>query len=98
MIRRPPISTRTDTLFPYTTLFRSWGQFWLAAVAAGLNFCNKTALSTEARLAGLIYSAVHLKRYCAQFGVPLPVEVRLLYDASKCGEISPINKLAPASD
>src|SRR3546814_12105113 len=22
-IRRPPISTRTDTLFPYTTLFRS---------------------------------------------------------------------------
>src|SRR3546814_10920596 len=27
MIRRPPRSTRTDTLFPYTTLFRSgWGQ------------------------------------------------------------------------
>src|SRR3546814_6521724 len=25
MIRRPPRSTRTDTLFPYTTLFRSWG-------------------------------------------------------------------------
>src|SRR3546814_9732650 len=24
MIRRPPISTRTDTLFPYTTLFRSY--------------------------------------------------------------------------
>src|SRR3546814_16910060 len=29
MIRRPPRSTRTDTLFPYTTLFRS------AAAAAG---------------------------------------------------------------
>src|SRR3546814_63656 len=27
MIRRPPRSTRTDTLFPYTTLFRSPGQF-----------------------------------------------------------------------
>src|SRR3546814_5361700 len=26
MIRRPPISTRTDTLFPYTTLFRSIGR------------------------------------------------------------------------
>src|SRR3546814_12111740 len=25
MIRRPPESTRTDTLFPYTTLFRSTG-------------------------------------------------------------------------
>src|SRR3546814_1876315 len=30
MLRRPPRSTRTDTLFPYTTLFRS-----LPAVAAG---------------------------------------------------------------
>src|SRR3546814_15850129 len=29
MLRRPPRSTRTDTLFPYTTLFRS-----LAAVVA----------------------------------------------------------------
>lgn len=75
-----------------------WGQFWLAAVAAGLNFCNKAALSTEARLAGLIYSAVHLKRYCAQFGVPLPVDVRLLYDASKWGEIASISNLPPASD
>src|SRR3546814_19921944 len=26
MIRRPPRSTRTDTLFPYTTLFRSAGE------------------------------------------------------------------------
>src|SRR3546814_8903648 len=26
MIRRPPRSTRTDTLFPYTTLFRSFPQ------------------------------------------------------------------------
>src|SRR3546814_2256238 len=27
MIRRPPRSTRTDTLFPYTTLFRSLVRF-----------------------------------------------------------------------
>src|SRR3546814_4525921 len=27
MIRRPPRSTRTDTLFPYTTLFRSFDLF-----------------------------------------------------------------------
>src|SRR3546814_18873904 len=26
MIRRPPRSTRTDTLFPYTTLFRSFAN------------------------------------------------------------------------
>src|SRR3546814_11607460 len=34
MIRRPPRCTRTDTLFPYTTLFRSLGQ--LAAARAGV--------------------------------------------------------------
>src|SRR3546814_7124589 len=28
MIRRPPSFTRTDTLFPYTTLFRSPGERW----------------------------------------------------------------------
>src|SRR3546814_14042455 len=28
MIRRPPRSTRTDTLFPYTTLFRSLFAGW----------------------------------------------------------------------
>src|SRR3546814_11714839 len=35
MIRRPPRSTRTDTLFPYTTLFRSLvhGDHW-----TGTNF------------------------------------------------------------
>src|SRR3546814_11739823 len=31
MIRRPPRSTRTDTLFPYTTLFRSIRQILRAA-------------------------------------------------------------------
>src|SRR3546814_7777853 len=37
MIRRPPRSTRTDTLFPYTTLFRSlWGGRRL--LIAGLRF------------------------------------------------------------
>src|SRR3546814_2211558 len=29
MLRRPPRSTRTDTLFPYTTLFRSSGRLGL---------------------------------------------------------------------
>src|SRR3546814_10925733 len=36
MIRRPPRSTRTDTLFPYTTLFRSRGLRAGAGGAAGL--------------------------------------------------------------
>src|SRR3546814_13264473 len=45
MIRRPPRSTRTDTLFPYTTLFRSgvhvtpahpWAILWFGLMGAGL--------------------------------------------------------------
>src|SRR3546814_15207443 len=34
MIRRPPRSTRTDTLFPYTTLFRSLSRHRLLLLAA----------------------------------------------------------------
>src|SRR3546814_14435758 len=33
MIRRPPRSTRTDTLFPYTTLFRSRHEVLVVALA-----------------------------------------------------------------
>src|SRR3546814_13104349 len=43
MIRRPPRSTRTDTLFPYTTLFRSpvlqphgWAKQFVAVGQAAL--------------------------------------------------------------
>src|SRR3546814_3344197 len=35
MIRRPPRSTRTDTLFPYTTLFRSKGDGHGQGIADG---------------------------------------------------------------
>src|SRR3546814_7607707 len=45
MRRRPPRSTRTDTLFPYTTLFRSWHV--IAAGRAAL------AAKPEARVAVL---------------------------------------------
>src|SRR3546814_16322268 len=40
MIRRPPRSTRTDTLFPYTTLFRS--------VRAAVEELNEPALQRDA--------------------------------------------------
>src|SRR3546814_2347671 len=44
MIRRPPRSTRTDTLFPYTTLFRS-----LAARERGVGIFDKR-WTTEPRV------------------------------------------------
>src|SRR3546814_19128455 len=37
MILRPPRSTRTDTLFPYTTLFRSLPQSWLVGDSQASN-------------------------------------------------------------
>src|SRR3546814_13620347 len=44
MIRRPPRSTRTDTLFPYTTLFRSEGA--LQAALKRLKLQDENALLT----------------------------------------------------
>src|SRR3546814_3199507 len=47
MIRRPPRSTRTDTLFPYTTLFRSEDRHALAPGADEV-----AAAVVEERVAG----------------------------------------------
>src|SRR3546814_11261285 len=59
MIRRPPRSTRTDTLFPYTTLFRSDGlrvdQF--GAVAARIDGIDEPARELDA-LPALAIAAV----------------------------------------
>src|SRR3546814_4121751 len=54
MIRRPPRSTRTDTLFPYTTLFRSWSppislRFTAVGVATPRSSrCAKTGTACSA--------------------------------------------------
>src|SRR3546814_9752898 len=62
MIRRPPRSTRTDTLFPYTTLFRSLAQCArraalqsLRGLAGGLAGIGGSAVNT---LFGLVINAV----------------------------------------
>src|SRR3546814_3873427 len=46
MIRRPPRSTRTDTLFPYTTLFRSGVGH---ALQHGVDTYGREALAEMAR-------------------------------------------------
>src|SRR3546814_11565748 len=38
MRRRPPRSTRTDTLFPYTTLFRSYWRSWVRGLATPMDW------------------------------------------------------------
>src|SRR3546814_18914672 len=47
MIRRPPRSTRTDTLFPYTTLVRSWVVGPQQEVIAGVGGGDLDALAQE---------------------------------------------------
>src|SRR3546814_1217351 len=55
MIRRPPRSTRTDTLFPYTTLFRSglgWQRIRPQEPARGDETAEGSRLGGEGRQAG----------------------------------------------
>src|SRR3546814_20916311 len=42
MIRRPPISTLTYTLFPYTTLFRSIADIWSEKHDDIWSYCEET--------------------------------------------------------
>src|SRR3546814_19657781 len=46
MIRRPPRSTRTDTLFPYTTLFRSTLNLGLTRTVSVTTFLGDTQQET----------------------------------------------------
>src|SRR3546814_6394965 len=54
MIRRPPRSTRTDTLFPYTTLFRSAHHFQESGTAAS-KYWNGDGFSDERGNHGIRY-------------------------------------------
>src|SRR3546814_8240974 len=52
MIRRPPRSTRTDTLFPYTTLFRSLSAVLMNSMSIG-GMCRGNCACTEAHRSAL---------------------------------------------
>src|SRR3546814_11626383 len=62
MIRRPPRSTRTDTLFPYTTLFRS--DEALGARASGrarLNSCLRPMCGDQGVCTAMTYAMILLE-------------------------------------
>src|SRR3546814_13125730 len=66
MIRRPPRSTLTDTLFPYTTLFRSaWRVLWSLVLCIGLaaivrRFAGLAALLRDWRRLALLATSATL--------------------------------------
>src|SRR3546814_8260057 len=75
MLRRPPRSTRTDTLFPYTTLFRSVPVRWeaigvwigslavtLPAMQFGWTLTTVPALDATILAAGAYVAVLRLRR------------------------------------
>src|SRR3546814_19513898 len=72
MIRRPPRSTRTDTLFPYTTLFRS---------AATLLFGPRTRLVGAALVAAIMVAALATLIRVGDYGHGTAPEVLILFCA-----------------
>src|SRR3546814_11202837 len=68
MIRRPPRSTRTDTLFPYTTLFRSLLRN--PPVHAPLQQVQRQRAAAEYR----VVEAADIEAV-AQFGLRLPAQL-----------------------
>src|SRR3546814_19986210 len=64
MIRRTPRSTRTDTLFPYTTLFRSPRERWVGN-AAGCRHHIPDPVEP-------VHIAEHRRRPLALVGIPDP--------------------------
>src|SRR3546814_11195904 len=65
MIRRPPRSTRTDTLFPYTTLFRSDNQ------EAIVRLETQYQLGEDAKVEyGALQKYLHVRRLHVDLGIP----------------------------
>src|SRR3546814_13210972 len=63
MIRRPPRSTRTDTLFPYTTLCRSLG--WMQAVHPD-DLTSLLTVEADARRGRTAYTAVRSESHTSE--------------------------------
>src|SRR3546814_5579929 len=64
MIRRPPRSTRTDTLFPYTTLFRSQADSSVDAPPTAISVLDSSrhtaGMTTATLLWGLLFGSIGL--------------------------------------
>src|SRR3546814_16248031 len=79
MIRRPPRATRTDTLFPYTTLFRSSRavemvieDLRLSKILTKQAFEN--AIVTNGAIGGSTNAVVHLLANAGRVGIELGLE------------------------
>src|SRR3546814_12605406 len=85
MIRRPPISTRTDTLFPYTTLFRSMNA--AIVIQRRDRDAGPVAAATFAQLPVFIFE-VAVAHGLRQFNVAADTVVRIKHRKMPTGDIT----------
>src|SRR3546814_12373001 len=80
MIRRPPRYTRTDTLFPHTTLFRSVPVPTMNSIVSALRFCFTETLDRP----DLARKLIRTKQVRKIPVVLTMAEVKRLLDATRC--------------
>src|SRR3546814_8404604 len=102
MIRRPPRSTRTDTLFPYTTLFRSPGRgAWATVAGRQVVIGNAALLEARGIAPGTLDAAAAHAREQGQTAVLVavdgkPVGAIAIADAVKTGTLDALPALHSA--
>src|SRR3546814_6390999 len=112
MILRPPISTRTDTLFPYTTLFRSLGYPLLETVHVQFSKSFHSRLSEPAHypnvrseehtselqsLMRISYAVFCLKKKEKYVKPPIPLQsCYVTYDIPNYNTPPPIHNQSPS--
>src|SRR3546814_15392660 len=114
MIRRPPRSTRTDTLFPYTTLFRSNSQARLllghadllgavaAALPAGLPVAACAAPEADAPPLETVGELTPWAEWIAGFAPdtspPAPPVGSMIYTSGTTGRPKAVRRAAPPAE
>src|SRR3546814_1643761 len=81
MIRRPPRSTRTDTLFPYTTLFRSLKCGGKTSADCTSRSFESTSINCQSSTWGIpVWSVTaHLRRRARHMASRLPIWMGRLF-------------------
>src|SRR3546814_5890269 len=86
MIRRPPRSTRTDTLFPYTTLFRSQLSFRSRRREMALyeaSRCFPQAIFARSGVDASEKGLRQLRNIVDHMAVPAPFANRIIVDTDR---------------
>src|SRR3546814_5129467 len=92
MLRRPPRSTRTDTLFPYTTLFRSLRGIPVPAVILPLVPLARIVGGVDPRLA-IARDVTHPRRRCAALATIDPLRILAARDLEAIGRARELHAL-----